>query len=329
MKNTLQYLLLILSISLIYSCRKDQVPTITTSKVTSIMLTTASGGGTITDEGSGTVLKRGVCWSINTIPTTNDNKTEDGGGGGTFTSNLTGLDKATTYRVRAYATNSAGTGYGKQLKFATLFLVGTPVTDIDGNTYKTVIIGSQEWMAENLKTTKYNDGSSIPLVTDNNTWAALTAPGYCWYDNDEASYRNTYGALYNWFAVNTNKLCPVGWHVPSDEEWHELISYVDPFSYSEVSYIGGGKLKESGTTHWDYPNDGATNETGFTALPGGDRYNDYYNSETFWGIGTFSDMWSSTEADTLNAIGQQIYVNMIYLFYGHKQDGYSVRCLRD
>jgi len=137
------------------------------------------------------------------------------------------------------------------------------MTDVDGNNYKTIKIGNQEWMAENLKTTKYKDGTSIPLFTAATPMANFTSPGYCWYNSDSATYRNSYGALYNWYAVNTGKLAPTGWHVPTEAEWNTLIAYLGGES------VAGGKLKEAGTSHWSSPNTGATNEVGFSALPGG------------------------------------------------------------
>ena len=150
-------------------------------------------------------------------------------------------------------------------KFDMLSIATQGVTDYDGNHYSSVLIGSQIWMAENLKTIKYNDGTAIPLVTDATEWSNLTTHGYCWYNNDEATYGDTYGALYNWYTVETGNLCPTGWHVPTDAEWTELIDYLGGES------VAGGKLKETGTTHWNSPNPGATNETGFTTLPGGYR----------------------------------------------------------
>lgn len=136
------------------------------------------------------------------------------------------------------------------------------VLDTDGNIYHTVVIGNQVWIVENLKTTRYNDGTSIPLVTGNTEWINLTTPGYCWYDNDITN-KETYGALYNWYAVQTNKICPAGWHVPSDSEWTALTDFLGGES------TAGGKLKEAGTMHWDSPNTGATDESGLTLLPGG------------------------------------------------------------
>ncbi len=198
------------------------------------------------------------------------------------------------------------------------------VTDIDGNAYKTIIIGKQTWMAENLKVTKYNDGADIPLVTDYGEWNRLTTPGYCWYFNDEQHYRNTYGALYNWYAVNTEKLCPTGWHVSSDTDMVIL------FDFLGGRDVAGGKLKETGTTHWNSPNTGATNETGFTALPGGVR-NDggydisYLNSNGFW--------WLSTEYNSNQVFVWRLDYNDVGAYYTNtwstpKNYGRSIRCIR-
>jgi uncharacterized protein (TIGR02145 family) len=195
------------------------------------------------------------------------------------------------------------------------------VNDVDGNAYKTVIIGSQVWMAENLKTTKYNDGTTIPLNPDEKAWETLSTPSYCWYDNNETVNKNTYGVLYNWYAVNTNKLCPTGWHVPTNEEWTTLITYLGGED------VSGGKLKETGTFHWKSPNTGATNETGFTALPSGYLL----HLGTFKGIGSIDFWWSASEYDATHAWNSNVSYNHSkvnrnnYMF----QNGLSVRCLRD
>ncbi|NVO08322.1 MAG: fibrobacter succinogenes major paralogous domain-containing protein, partial [Bacteroidales bacterium] len=197
----------------------------------------------------------------------------------------------------------------------------TTVTDIEGNVYETVVIGNQCWMKANLKTTKYNDGTNIPLVIDNATWAALTTPAYCFYNNDEATYKNTYGALYNWYTVNTGKLAPKGWHVPNYDEVSVLVNY--------VGLIGGGKLKEIGTMHWLSPNTGSTNETGFSALPGGYRW-DYGCQD----IGNTGRWWSSKEINSINASPWVLYSDgsAIWWFNANGQPknlGYSVRCIKD
>jgi len=196
-------------------------------------------------------------------------------------------------------------------------------TDYDGNVYKTVQIGNQIWMAENLKTIKYNDGTAIPLITDDEIWNSLNTPGYCWYDNDQTTYKNKYGALYNWYTVDTKKLCPAGWHIPSNDEWITLIIFAGG------DKIAGGKLKEAGIIHWNSPNFGADNETGFTALPGGTR-ND---GGIFTSIGYAGFWWSSNEFDT-NDLGAWGYdmdfgTSWVYEYGNGKYRGRSVRCIKD
>jgi len=199
--------------------------------------------------------------------------------------------------------------------------MGVIVTDIEGNFYSTVRIGSQIWMAENLKTTKYNDGADIPLVTDNTAWSNLPTPGYCWYNNSQFLYGNTYGVLYNWYTVNTDYLCPTGWHVPTDAEWTTLTTFLGGES------VAGSKLKETGTIHWLNPNTDATNETGFTALPGGNRW----DSGSFNNIGSSGIWWSATEINT-NSAWNRAMLNSnadAYRVSRNKHYGFSVRCLKD
>src|SRR6056297_474152 len=162
------------------------------------------------------------------------------------------------------------------------------VTDIDGNVYSTVIIGDQEWMAENLKTTTYNDGTSIDLVTDDTDWENNTTGAYCWYDNDQANYAETYGALYNWHAVNNGNLCPDGWHVPTDAEWTTLEDYI-----TSDGHIGTEGAALKATYGW-YDDGNGTDDYGFSALPGGGRHYDY----SFFGEGYFGSWWSSTESSS-------------------------------
>ena len=194
------------------------------------------------------------------------------------------------------------------------------VEDNDGNLYGVVKIGSQVWMAANLKTTTYNDGTAIPNVTDATTWAALTTGAQCDYDNTPAN-TTTYGKLYNWYAVNTAKLCPKGWHVPSDADWSTLSTTLGGDATSS------GALKETGTTHWSSPNTGATNTSGFTALPGG--YRDHDGSSIF--VGNYSGLWSSTEFSTsyANYRGLSNNSTSLYSYNYFKVNGFSVRCLRN
>ncbi|MDD4385147.1 MAG: fibrobacter succinogenes major paralogous domain-containing protein [Bacteroidales bacterium] len=196
------------------------------------------------------------------------------------------------------------------------------VKDADGNVYKTVVIGTQTWMVENLRTTKYNDGTAIPLVTDNSAWKDLTSAAYSNYKNTANNDTiATFGRLYNWYAVNTGNLCPTGWHVPTDAEWTTLTT--DLGGESEA----GGKLKEIGTTHWQNPNKGATNETGFTALPSGLRD----GNGAFDNVGYYGYWWSATETDATKAWYRLIYYNYsnVYRGNGNKELGFSVRCIAD
>jgi uncharacterized protein (TIGR02145 family) len=196
-----------------------------------------------------------------------------------------------------------------------------PVTDIDGNTYPVIQIGTQLWMAKNLATTKYNDGADIPNVTDNGDWSSLSTPAYCWHNNDELANKDTYGALYNWFTVETQKLCPIGWHVPTDNEWAILINNLGGAS------IAGGKLKEAGYLHWNSPNTGATNEFGFEALPCGNRRID----GSFFNHGTSGEWWSSTASESFSAWCRAMYndagsVDRLALY---NRNGFTVRCVKD
>jgi uncharacterized protein (TIGR02145 family) len=198
------------------------------------------------------------------------------------------------------------------------------MTDQDGNTYKTIKIGTQTWMAENLRTTKYRNGGAIPQVTDNTTWGNLSTGAYCNYKNTKNNDTiATFGRLYNWFTISDSRnIAPTGWHVPSDDEWKTLINYLGGEN------IASGKLKETDITHWNSPNTGATNESGYTALPGGGRYDD--GSYDF--IGYNGNWWSSSEDGTDFACYRCLYCldNYVYshsLYY--KVDGFSVRCLMD
>jgi uncharacterized protein (TIGR02145 family) len=202
------------------------------------------------------------------------------------------------------------------------WIVYGSMDDQDGNTYKTISIGTQTWMAGNLKTTKYTDGTSIPLVIDETSWSALSTPACCWQNND-LTYKVTYGVLYNWYAVNTGKLCPAQWHVPSEVEWTTLFSYIGG------SDVAGGKLKEKGTAHWLSPNTGATDEYGFNALPGGDRlsnpdglFDNLHQMGCWWTTPTHNEDWNAY---------WQLYDNSsrVQKSVCQKKCGLSVRCVRD
>jgi uncharacterized protein (TIGR02145 family) len=196
-----------------------------------------------------------------------------------------------------------------------------PPTDVDGNVYTSVAIGDQEWLVENLKTTSLNDGTPIPETNNDLDWTGLQTPGFSWYENDENQYKEVYGALYNWYTVETGKLCPKGWHVPSAAEWEILHDYVGDSAAS--------KLKESGNTHWSLQNNDATNSTGFTARPGGYRV----PVNGFREEGIYGYWWSSSfdpnnntriygrEMNAFSKDGSQVVYNKTF--------GMSIRCLRD
>jgi uncharacterized protein (TIGR02145 family) len=230
---------------------------------------------------------------------------------------MTCLAVNTEYHVRAYATNGVGTAYGADYLFRT---DPSTIQDIDDNVYHVIRIGSQLWLKENLKTTRFSNGSSIPLVTNNSTWAGLSSSGYCWYDNDNTN-KADYGALYNWFTVDAGNLCPTGWRVSTDNDWFVLETFLGGSSPA------GGKLKETGTSHWNSPNTGATNETDFTALPGGYRSFD----GQFMEMGTSGYWWSSTEYNTANSWNRKIQNSSDKTFrnYFDKNYGMSVRCIKN
>lgn len=256
----------------------------------------------------GTTTAYGNITDQNTV---NGNSTMD------VSANLTGLIPGTTYHYRVKAINELGTTYSEDFTFTTYEMV-----DVDNNYYHTVTIGTQTWMKENLKTTKYNDNENIPLITNNTEWINLNTPAYCWYDNNEILYKYaypSYGALYNWYSVSTGKLCPQGWHVPSDAEWTILTDYLGGLD------VSGYKLKETGTSHWVLTNSYATNETGFTALPAGVRLNN--GSE---GVGYCGAWWTAT-ANATDSWMRIIYRNNNAVLRGGniKSMGMSVRCIKD
>jgi len=308
------------------------IPTITTSSVVSITLTTAESGGNISSDGGATVSERGVCWSTDPNPTKADNKTSDGIGTGEFTSTLTNLSPGTTYYLRAYATNSVGTAYGEVVSFTTTLPENSFIDSRDGNVYQYVSIGSQVWMAENLKFLP----SVVGPESESETTPYYYVYGYGGTNVSEAkatSNYQTYGVLYNWPAAMAGSassssnpsgirgVCPAGWHLPSDAEWTELTNYLGGES------VAGGKLKENGTIHWNSPNTGATNESKFTALPGGRRnLNGNFSTIGYSGI-----WWSSTEfySDVACSRGMNYSYGTVSNEDDSKESGFSVRCVRD
>jgi len=215
------------------------------------------------------------------------------------------------------------------------------VSDAVGNKYKTVKIGTQVWMTQNLKTTKYNDGTAIPLVADSASWNNLSTPAYCWYNNDSTTYASTYGALYNWYTVETSKLCPTGWHLPTDVEWTTLFNYLVNNGYDITGLVGPGYYRVAkslaSTSNWttstvsgavgntDFP--AMRNKTGFNAVTGSLRQSNGH----FYPIGLTCNMWSSTAYSSTNAYHRHLAYNEYYFSQNNypKNSGFSVRCIKD
>jgi uncharacterized protein (TIGR02145 family) len=328
------------------------MPTVTTNSISNIYSTTASGGGYVTSTGGATVTARGVCWSTSQNPTVSNSHTTDGTGTGSFTSNITGLTAGTTYYVRAYATNSVGTSYGAQRSFTTTDVAdGNPcpgaatVTDIDGNTYNTVLLGNQCWMKENLRTMRYANGTSIPLGT-----STSTITSYRYNPNNNANNVPTYGYLYNWPAVmhgasssssnpsGVQGICPNGWHVPSDAEWTQLTNYVSSQSQYQCGSSSSNIAKAlASTTGWNSStnncavgnNSSTNNATGFSALPAGD----YGYGGHYAGFGYDAGFWSATGFNGRYAYLRNVNYNYADVNGNGNGDvrycGYSVRCVRD
>lgn len=344
-RNTLYGLCFILSGWVMLSCKKEEsneaLPVLTTETVYGVARTSAWSRGAILQPGSDTILDHGFCWSTGMDPTLADqHESSDYFWEGALQSYITGLEPNTAYFIRAYATHPAGTGYGNIVTFTTkpatayvqfnVDLSYDSIADIEGNVYKTISIGGQVWMAENLKTTQFNDGTPIPLINESSAWMNLNTPGYGWYENNEAVFKNLYGAYYNWYAVINGNLCPSGWHVPTDEEWKTLEIFLG-MSQEQADIAGyrgnqeGAKIKETGTYNWVQESETGTNESGFTALPGG---------STSGGEGSIGIWWSATEVEP----SPYSLVWCRWVFWDaswiarsefNKSDGLNVRCIKD
>jgi uncharacterized protein (TIGR02145 family) len=303
-------------------------PTVVTSSISNITDSTVTCGGNVISDGGATVTVKGVCWSTSENPTVSDSHTTDGSGTGPFTSNLTGLSPGTTYYVRAYATNSTGTGYGTQRNFKTIC---STVCDYDGNVYSTVQIGEQIWMTENLKTTHYSDGTSLIEGSGIGDITGDFTSKYWFVYDDNLAYKDTYGLLYTWAAVMNSEnssdaspsgvqgVCPTAWHVPSDSEWKELEIHL------------GMSEEQANAELWRGSNQGAMlkegGSSGFEAILAGDRD----NTGTFERLNTHALFWSSTENNYNIAWYRdlQIGINQVYRNADGKHFALSVRCIKD
>lgn len=299
-------------------------PSVTTGQVTGITDKSAVCSGTVTDNGGASNTEKGICWSLLPDPDLGDDShhVSVNTGPDIYNCTLTELSSGTLYYVRAYVRNGGGTTYGDQIEFR------TKVADAEGNLYGTVLIGDQVWMTENLRVLKYNDNSDIPNITENSEWIGQTEGAYCWYEND-ISYKTTIGALYNWYAVGTGKLCPVGWHVPTNEEFNtlELFLGMDPESIDVWDWRGtdqGSQLKS--TTGWKAGENG-TNSSGFSAIPGGYRYG---ADGGFNALDKLTYYWCS-ERNTELAWYRRLDGPETGIFKGstYKRGGKYIRCIKN
>jgi uncharacterized protein (TIGR02145 family) len=302
-------------------------PVITTAQVSTITATSAVSGGVITYDGGAQITESGICWSTTPQPDLDDSFVLNGTGTNTFSSTLTNLSSGTKYYVRAYVKNSEWTVYGAEMTFI------TKVADIEGNLYSTVIIGSQVWMAENLRVTKFNDNTSIPNVTDNTEWSTLTEAAYCWYNND-ISNKPTLGALYSWYTIAEGNLCPSGWHVPADSEYNalEIFLGINPDSVNIWGWRGtdqGRQMKS--TAGWEDGGNG-TNSSGFNGLAGGYRQGTYGD---FYALGLLTYWWTATDDSANDKPDVAWYrrldgiYNDIYKATTLKKGGKYIRCIKD
>ena len=337
---------------------KPLFPVVTTSDATDITAASATIGGTVVNEGTTPVTERGVCYAVTENPDFNDICAAEGAGIGDFTASIADLDASTTYFVRAYATNEAGTAFGAQTDFTTLevsFEYGS-VTDIDGNEYRTIVIGNQEWMAENLRVTRYRDESVILTGLSETEWQSTRIGAWKVYPHDpfeeigsDEEMMQAYGILYNWYAVDDSLgLCPSGWSVPSDTDWKILIDYVVFMEYPNTNVINGAGNALKSRRQVDSPLGApwATEEH-----PRWDRHNtlyDMHHGKDIFGfsalaagyilpggqhidLGNIGIWWSSTAFGENDALRQRMDYNRGNVSRNHnrKWSGYSVRCIRD
>ncbi|HJW30298.1 MAG TPA: fibrobacter succinogenes major paralogous domain-containing protein [Saprospiraceae bacterium] len=311
---------------------------VSTTPATEVTSFTATSGGTIGSSGGGnSTSERGICYNTAPNPTISNYKIANGSGAGTYVCVMTGLAGNTLYYIRAYAIKSGVTTYGNQVTVTTYADPGS-VTDYDGNVYSTINIGGQIWMLQNLRTTHYQDGTLIPEVPDSLEWYGLSSGASCFYQNS-ATNLATYGRLYNWYAAtDTHNLAPAGWHVPSAAEWTTLSNYLSGDN------TAGGRVKESGYSHWNTPNSGATNSSMFTALPGGARFVTVCSSgcvPAYYGHLLIEANWWTTSTSTSNPdnalsrsadnTSTRFYRSAFLggIGYYDKRTGYSIRCVKN
>jgi uncharacterized protein (TIGR02145 family) len=353
--------LLILLLCIVYACKDEdepevdpvQLPQLSTLSITDITSQAAMSGGNVTDDGGAEVTARGLVWSSNELPTLTDNEgiSTEGGGTGEFSSQISGLAAYSSYFVRAYATNSSGTAYGNQLEFETLPEGAyATVTDIDGNKYWTLAIGDEEWMAVNLRTTKYTDGTSIPTGLSIEEWTNTTEGAYTVYPYEDTLggdkfiepvlELDNYGLIYNAEAARSGKLCPDGWYVPSYDQWENTLAAVASIYNVSEDEVGdilkscrqvnsplGGGCKTDWHPRWNESEFAyGKNKAFFLALPAGELnpevgYLRLGESVTWWTTTPLSDSFTKR-------IGLTVDESAVFGGASRNNYGYSVRCYR-
>lgn len=271
----------------------------------------------ITNTTSSSIIESGICWSSQSNPDMHDSIISNTSAALSFSQKITELPANTTIFIRAYTINLYGISYSNEISITTL----NGLVDIDGNSYRIVTIGGKTWMADNLKTTKFNDGSSISQINNDTAWYQSKTAAFCWQNNDPNN-KSSYGALYNWYAVNSGKLAPKGWHIATDQEWAELASSLGGNS------TAGGQLK-SNSALWATPNNGANNAANFNAEPGSRRGNSTDGS--FQTVGTSAYFWTKTEYN--NNMAWFIFLTNTSTAqqksFDPKHLGLSIRCVKD
>jgi len=340
---------IIVILFLVNGCKKSEtedILTVTTDDIEIFSEGIYTFKGTIVSFGDEEISEHGFCWSESENPETDGTLINLGttNSSGSFSTNIYDVLAGTTYYVKAFAKASSITYYGDVKSFTTPDTLPLLIIDIDHNIYYTVRIGEQTWMSDNLKATRYSDGSTIPRVEERLAWFgfSLYTRAYCWYENYGAIGAE-YGALYTWpAAMNINSgsdikpgniqgVCPDGWHLPGDSEWKQLEMFLgmSQAEADEENWRGeneGGAMKHSGIQYWTSPNTGSTNESGFSALPAGWRDGAGY----FRNLGTSARFWSSSKRGDYAWVRQLDY-NSSLIFRGTigLYEGISVRCIKN
>ncbi|QBZ98147.1 fibrobacter succinogenes major paralogous domain-containing protein [Flavobacterium sangjuense] len=310
----------------------DPVFSVQTKSVASIGHESANVFGAISPSFVAATTEYGICYGFSPNPTIEGSFAVGEGINpltGGFSCNLTSLAPLRNYYVRAYGTTSEGTVYGAQLNFSTLnrlYINGSAVVDADGNNYESIVINGKQWMKGNLNVSKYRNGDVIPEVTDMAEWDALTTGAWCYYENVTEN-GTTYGKLYNWYAINDPRgLAPTGWHIPSDAEWTSLTNFLGGTTKAGI------KMRDLGET-WSTSAVLATNQAGFSALPGGYGYLTHnYDPEDqpFNSMGDVAFWWSATASNPTTAYSLNVNLNnSVTRGSILKKTALSVRCVRN